>query len=856
MVLRVLVVDDEPAVTSTTTENAPAPTTTTTAVVTVATVAAAAAAADVDDPKKSCSTLSLVLGITGGGDILSPPSWSRRPEEEEDDEDDDDKGGNAGGGTSAAVLVPTPKEAPPNNHNNSNINKKKQKGRLKKLLKRAHSLDCQKDVSGIVESSEWNELQELLLLVDVDGVDEERDRRTPTNLVRTHHEQQQQQQTHSQQEQPGSGDHHGQQQRRRSSRILPSPRLSWRRGNKNNHKEPPVAVEGTDHRDLLFRLVWPRKRKMEAVAHQEEEENSHHHHHHHRGVKPHDCCWDDQPTNLLTPPRLPSWVSIHNPAQIGQAALLEFQCSTVTQYQTLQLALDQWDDCFSVPTKWFVGLHHPKSAAHTLLYAAPPKPRKTKHNILLLPRLESMHDLHQALSSLAVSEASMKAEGYPCGFLVATSDEDDPSNTDSSDRINPESQHIATERQDLDDDNEDVDALLAIPELEAAQLRVKKALVPVVSNVANGNVQSYIGTPTACSASLGATNNKAPPRRVLGLDCEMVETTLGRELARVTLVELTDFEPALTSRVRMDHLVQPRGTVLNFLTEYSGITATLLQSGPTADLVQIQAALLDFVSFNDVLVGHSLENDLHALQWVHPTVVDTALLLRADNAKYKHSLRHLAANLLQKQIQQGSHCSCEDANTALELAVRRVVRGPSFARHLMRVQPTNQLVALSRHGPVVCLGPPDWLRQHADARSAIHALSCDSVTHPNHKALVSWLTTTNTVRRAKLVVGSWTLPDDTEVTADPALPVQEILTLLKTLRAQLDSTSMICVALQTGLQRTVHLTEERRARMNPKASMAWTDKEQEQWSKMIDNCRNGKVYWMAGIKGTEPQTAG
>jgi DNA polymerase III epsilon subunit-like protein len=343
----------------------------------------------------------------------------------------------------------------------------------------------------------------------------------------------------------------------------------------------------------------------------------------------------------------------------------------------------------------------------------------------------------------------------------------------------------------------------------------------------------------------------------------MVETTLGRELARITLLELVEFDGSVPSngkevtRLRMDQLVQPRGAVTDYLTQYSGITAQLLASGPTVDLVQVQAALLQFLSRNDVLIGHSLENDLHALRLVHPTVLDTALLFRAQGATYKHSLRHLTSNLLQRTIQTGSHCSREDAKAALDLAVQRAYKGPNYARHMIRPRPVNLLTRLSQRSTLVCLGTSEWLQEHVESRSTIHALSCESVCHPNRKAMASWLASPNPARRARLAYGCWTLPADTDnenpegderdaIANGPA--VGEALALVRTLRSQLSPSAVVCVALQAEFPRALQLTEQRKARLNPKSTVRWTEDEEVEWARLVNHARTGMVYWMTGTK--------
>jgi DNA-directed RNA polymerase subunit M/transcription elongation factor TFIIS len=83
-----------------------------------------------------------------------------------------------------------------------------------------------------------------------------------------------------------------------------------------------------------------------------------------------------------------------------------------------------------------------------------------------------------------------------------------------------------------------------------------------------------------------------------------------------------------------------------------------------------------------ILVGHGLENDLHALRMVHDRVVDTAVCYPRSDVEdgRKQSLRTLASKLLKEKIQQdggGSsscmgHDSVEDASAAMRLALMRL----------------------------------------------------------------------------------------------------------------------------------------------------------------------------------------
>jgi RNA exonuclease 1 len=58
-----------------------------------------------------------------------------------------------------------------------------------------------------------------------------------------------------------------------------------------------------------------------------------------------------------------------------------------------------------------------------------------------------------------------------------------------------------------------------------------------------------------------------------------------------------------------DELVKPHNVVKDHLTQWSGVSAAHLAT-VTTRLCQVQAHLLRLVSRDDMLVGHSLENDL------------------------------------------------------------------------------------------------------------------------------------------------------------------------------------------------------------------------------------------------------
>ena len=199
-----------------------------------------------------------------------------------------------------------------------------------------------------------------------------------------------------------------------------------------------------------------------------------------------------------------------------------------------------------------------------------------------------------------------------------------------------------------------------------------------------------IGAVAASSAAVAAA---PPPPRLVAVDCEMVGTALGSELARVTAVDEA-------GAVLLDTLVRPARPVLDYRTAFSGITAALLEAGGATTLTLAEAREALFagarirpghdrgaggagagagvgagagsvagagagagVDGATILVGHGLENDLAALRLVHDRVIDTAVLYPKEAVEEggicrgKYKLKALALELLGRIIQDGGSSS-------------------------------------------------------------------------------------------------------------------------------------------------------------------------------------------------------
>ncbi|KAF9057654.1 Rexo1 protein [Panaeolus papilionaceus] len=161
---------------------------------------------------------------------------------------------------------------------------------------------------------------------------------------------------------------------------------------------------------------------------------------------------------------------------------------------------------------------------------------------------------------------------------------------------------------------------------------------------------------------------------VAALDCEMVYSTGGFRVARVSVVDGSGQE-VFDEVIKMDDGVD----VIDLNTRFSGISEEKYASA-SRTLASVREALNALIDTQTILIGHALDNDLKTLRIIHHRCIDTAILFpHRAGLPYRRSLRELVRENLGRLIQTGDatqgHSSIEDASATLDLVRWLVMNG-------------------------------------------------------------------------------------------------------------------------------------------------------------------------------------
>ena len=115
------------------------------------------------------------------------------------------------------------------------------------------------------------------------------------------------------------------------------------------------------------------------------------------------------------------------------------------------------------------------------------------------------------------------------------------------------------------------------------------------------NKHTFYETTTAAQASIDG-------RQVLAMDCEMVQTTGGLEIGRISIVDEKE-------QVVVDVYVLPDHPVVDYNERWSGLNAQLLaEKSQGQHLHDVRPGLQQVIQKDTILVGHSLNGDLKCLR--------------------------------------------------------------------------------------------------------------------------------------------------------------------------------------------------------------------------------------------------
>jgi len=672
------------------------------------------------------------------------------------------------------------------------------------------------------------------------------------------------------------------------------------------------ATSGSDHRDVLMHLLFGsgggNNGDIDATNSTKQHKKKK------RKVTP-SFTNDEQnvsQNSIVNLPPLPSWSNIGNMASVGGVAVIEIDiaggekdasCPLMPSQRIMDTINAKSDNVWSsllqsnsdkgkgtsdgndgsdkvkrtvgaaCKVKMFQGNKQTRCMSDVLMFLPPPPEIQTKQQngcVEFLP----------AMNALLLKPRQLRSEGFPIEVTANRTP-------------NPEiSSKTLKARQRICKISQVIDAVPMTEEEDALELVRSLSVDAVVGDTDQDEDRSsrcddftkmehYVKSFSHDQARSGDSSDaevtqQKRQQKIFAIDCEMVQTSSGPELARVSMIMFSggdagdcsnissNKEDEEESTVVFDELVKPRRRVLDYLTEYSGITSKMLKDVSTR-IEHIQISLLSLIDENDILVGHSLENDLLALRLVHNKVIDTSVIFRGNNGR-KFSLRHLSNVLLQKKIQQGcgsyGHCSTEDAEAALVLALRRARRGTSFRlkenskrESILGVfQKVNRAAkdqggdsecfAERNDGSCVCIGPNDWISKYASDGSH-HVLSCDSIMNSMAMAVPSWLSSDKASKRAGFLWAN--LLCEKSSTGGEGGWKKEVDKLDEILKALVDRVPYhipILLVFQRNYKRALALTQQRKAALNPKATCSWTSAQEEEWKELLEQSRQCEAIWI------------
>ncbi|KAK6645582.1 hypothetical protein RUM43_001859 [Polyplax serrata] len=178
-----------------------------------------------------------------------------------------------------------------------------------------------------------------------------------------------------------------------------------------------------------------------------------------------------------------------------------------------------------------------------------------------------------------------------------------------------------------------------------------------------------------------------PCSPMFALDCEMCRTATGQlELTRISVVNEN-------LEIVYDTLVKPFNKITDYLTRFSGITKQMLDP-INVRLADVQKKIREILPPDAILIGQSLNCDLHAMQMMHPYIIDTSVIFNITGIRSrKTKLMTLSREFLSERIQESScgHCSTEDSLACMKLVKLKLAHSIEFGDAVLVGRPNTEL---------------------------------------------------------------------------------------------------------------------------------------------------------------------
>ncbi|KAL7905700.1 ribonuclease H-like domain-containing protein [Trichoderma velutinum] len=124
--------------------------------------------------------------------------------------------------------------------------------------------------------------------------------------------------------------------------------------------------------------------------------------------------------------------------------------------------------------------------------------------------------------------------------------------------------------------------------------------------------------------------SRGAPAIAVVIDCEMGTASTGEsELIRVSAVDY------FSGKVLLDKLVYPDIKMIHFNTRFSGVTRQDMENARRTRSCLMgrssaRKALWEFIGPNTIVIGHGANSDFTSLRWIHPVIIDTYLVEKAN----------------------------------------------------------------------------------------------------------------------------------------------------------------------------------------------------------------------------------